>query len=94
MNKHFLSHLMHGLTYIIPLLLVSGFMIIIRPLFSTDFQISYLTPMIEFLWMLLFPLFSAFVMFSIADRPGDSSRTCDWFFDIPLKFRLCISHYI
>lgn len=70
MNKHFLSHLLHGLTYIIPLLLVSGFMIIIRPLFSTDFQISYLTPMIEFLWMLLFPLFSAFVMFSIADRPG------------------------
>ncbi|MBN2268870.1 MAG: fructose-specific PTS transporter subunit EIIC [Acholeplasmataceae bacterium] len=70
MNKYFLSHIMHGLTHIIPLLIISGFMLVIRPIFPVNFQQDYLTPIIEFLWMILLPIFSAFVMFSISDRPG------------------------
>jgi len=69
-QKHFLSHIMHGLTHVIPLLCVSGFIMVIRPLFSIDFQTDYMNPIIEFLWMILFPLMSAFIMFSITDRPG------------------------
>lgn len=70
MNKYFLSHIMHGLTHIIPLLIISGLILVIRPIFPINIQQDYLTPIIEFLWIILLPIFSAFVMFSISDRPG------------------------
>lgn len=69
-KKHLLPPILAGLSHIIPLLIVSGVMIIIRPLFSLDQQTELMTPIIEFLWMLIFPIFSAFLMFSISDRPA------------------------
>lgn len=69
-NKHFLSHIMNGITHILPLLIVSGILVTVQPLFSEGIQTSIIGPIITFLWMILFPIFSAFLMFSMVDRPG------------------------
>lgn len=68
MFKTLIKHIMNGLTYVIPLLMLSGLFVLFES--WTLFNLSVYTPIKEALWFAVLPVFSAFMMHSMVDRPG------------------------
>lgn len=67
MRKHVINHLMNGLTYIMPLLMITGLISLFKIPFFDEVDVLNFN---DQLWKLVYPLFGAMMMQSIIDRPG------------------------